>query len=227
MELSRHKKKPSVLLFDVNETLLDIAPLKRAVNQRLGDDKAATLWFTTMLQYSLVMTVGDRYAPFSEVGAAALRMVARNHGVELTAEEAKQTLAPMRTLPPHADARPALEALGRAGLRLAALTNSPQDGAEAQLKSAGLADCFERILSVESSRKYKPHRAVYEWAAAEMGAAPDDCMLVAAHGWDVAGAKWAGLQTAFIARPGQQLFPLGDAPDIEADDLHAFAGRLT
>ncbi len=227
MELTRHRPKPAVLLFDVNETLLDIAPLKRAVDELLGDDEAATLWFTTLLQYSLAMTVSDRYAPFTDVGAAVLQMVARNHGIELAAQDAKRTLAVMRSLPPHPDARPALEALGRAGLRLAALTNSPQAGADAQLASAGLADCFERVLSVETVRKFKPHRAVYEWAAGEMGAAPGDCMLVAAHGWDVAGARWAGLRSAFIARQGQQLFPLGDEPDIVADDLQAFASRLT
>jgi 2-haloacid dehalogenase len=41
-----------------------------------------------------------------------------------------------------------------------------------------------------------------------------DCLLVAAHGWDVAGAAWAGMKTAFVARPGQQVFALGPAPDL-------------
>jgi 2-haloacid dehalogenase len=51
-------------------------------------------------------------------------------------------------------------------------------------------------------------------------------MLVAAHGWDVAGAKWAGLQTAFVERPGQQLFPLGPAPDMHVADLSALVKAL-
>jgi hypothetical protein len=39
-----------------------------------------------------------------------------------------------------------------------------------------------------------------------------NCMLIAAHGWDVAGAKWAGMKTASISRPGQQLSRLWNSP---------------
>ena len=55
---------------------------------------------------------------------------------------------------------------------------------------------------------------------------PSECMLVAAHGWDVAGAKWAGMQTAFIAREGQQKFPLAVPPDLDLSDLTALADML-
>ena len=72
-----------VLLFDVNETLLDTAPLKRKIGDILLDPHAAQLWFTTMLQYSLVMTVSQQHAAFPEIGAATLRMLARNSDIEL------------------------------------------------------------------------------------------------------------------------------------------------
>ena len=176
----------------------------------------ADLWFATMLQHSLVMTVSGRYAPFPEIGAAALQMLARNSDVSLSGEDAIATMALMRELEPHPDAVPALERLRSRGCRMATLTNSPQAGAEAQMKHAGLESFFERQLSVESVSKYKPHADVD----------PSDCMLVAAHGWDVAGAKWAGLKTAFIARERQQQFPLAPAPDIDVSDLGALATAL-
>ena len=53
-----------------------------------------------------------------------------------------------------------------------------------------------------------------------------DCMMIAAHGWDVDGAKWAVCQTAFVARPGQQLFPLAIRPDAIEDDLLKIAVQL-
>ena len=217
---------PSVLLFDVNETLLDIAPLHKAVADVLLDDHAAKLWFTTMLQYSLVMTVSNQYASFGDIGAAVLQMLARNCDVVLKTADAKQVLSVIRTLPPHPDVRPALDRLKSRGIRLATLTNSSQEVAEAQMRHADLDGFFERILSVEQPRHFKPHRAVYDWAAGEMGVAPSECMLVAAHGWDVAGAKWAGLRAAFIARPGQQMFPLAETPEIDAADLIGFAEKL-
>jgi 2-haloacid dehalogenase len=215
--------RPAVLLFDVNETLLDLSPVEDSVNAFLGEENAAKLWFATLLQYSLVMTVSDRYASFTDIGVAVLQMMARARGMAVHDDEVRRTLNRMQTLSPHPDVRPALEKLRGAGFRLAALTNSSQAGVERQLEHAGLADCFERKLSVESLKKYKPHHGVYDWAAGEMQTRPSDCMLVAAHAWDVAGAGWAGLQAALIQRKGQQCFPLALQPDIEVADLLAFA----
>ncbi len=219
-------RRPRVLLFDVNETLLDIGPLKQKVGDLLQDPDAGTLWFTTMLQYSLVMTVSGQYAAFPEIGAATLQMLARNADVALAPAEAASLLAGMRSLEPHGDVRPALESLQRAGFRMATLTNSPAAGVKAQMAHAGLETFFERQLSVETVGKFKPHREVYEWAAREMGVRPQECMLIAAHGWDVAGATWAGMQAAFVARESQQKFPLAQTPQLDVADLEALVGRL-
>lgn len=219
--------RPKVILFDVNETLLDLTPVKESVGNALGGrPELAPLWFTTLLQYSLVGTVAGKYLDFAEVGTACLRMVAKNHGVELSEQHAKQAVAPMRFLPPHADVIPALEQLRSAKYRLVTLTNSSKAAVTDQMKSAGLTDLFEALLSVEDVRKYKPHAEVYRWAAGRVGADVSECLLVAAHGWDVAGAAWAGIKTAFVARPGQQMFPLGPAIDITVPSLSELEGEL-
>ena len=121
---------------------------------------------------------------------------------------------------------PLLKRLLDAGFRMATLTNSPAAGVQAQTRHAGIDAFFEKQLSVESVGRFKPDRSVYEWAAREMGVAPADCMLVAAHGWDVAGAQWAGLRSAFIAREGQQKFPLAEPPEIDVADLSTLAEKL-
>ncbi len=218
--------RPAVLLFDVNETLLDLHPLKESINNVLLDSDGATLWFTTMLQYSLVMTVSDQYAPFPEIGMATLQMLAKNREVVLSDGDAKSAIQPMLSLLAHPDVRPGLERLRQAGFRMATLTNLTSSGIKTQLEYAGISDLFDRQLSVETVGKYKPAGDVYRWAANEMQAKPGECMLIAAHGWDVAGAAWAGMRTTFIARGGQQLFPLSKAPDRIAADLEAFAEQL-
>lgn len=224
--MSNQYSRPRVLLFDVNETLLDLTPLKQSVNGLLRDESGATLWFSMMLHHSLVMTVSDRHADLMDVGAAVLQMLARNRGIALGTGEARQVLSAMRSLPPHPDVLPALERLQRVGYRLATLTNSSTAGVKTQLEHASLAGFFEQQLSVETPQLFKPHRAVYAWAAEAMAVAPSECMLVAAHGWDVAGAKWAGLQTAFIARAGQQTFPLAEPADIDVAEFSALADAL-
>lgn len=217
---------PKVILFDVNETLLDLNPLRESIDSILLESEGAQLWFNTMLQYSLVMTVNNQFAPLPEIGAATLKMLARNREVTLSDEEAMEALAPMRTLAPHPDVRQALEMLRAEGFRLATLTNSAASGAKAQLEHAGLTDCFDKQMSVETIAKYKPHPEVYRWAASEMQAQPAECMLVAAHGWDIAGAGWAGLSTGFIARWGNQEFPLANPANIVASDLGGLTEKL-
>lgn len=219
--------RPKCLFFDVNETLLDLDAMKQSVAAALGGrPDLLPLWFTTMLQHSLVATVGDHYEDFGVIGAATLQMVARNQGIDLSDDDAKQALAPIRSLPAHPDVRSALEQLKEAGYRMVTLTNSSQAGVDAQMKNAGLTDLFEDRLSVESVQMFKPHSHVYKWASRKMNVPPEDCMLIAAHGWDIAGALWAGWRGAFVARPGAQLYPLAKQPEINQPDMQQVAAKL-
>jgi 2-haloacid dehalogenase len=219
--------RPKMLFFDVNETLLDLNAMKPVVGEALGSrPDLLSLWFTTMLQYSLVVTVTDQYQHFGEVGVAALLMVARNHSVNLSLEEARRAVSSIMSLPAHPDVRPALEELKGEGFRMVTLTNSSQKAVDAQMQNANLTDLLEKQLSVEEVQLFKPHSHVYKWAARKMGLAPEECMLVAAHGWDIAGATWSGWRAAFISRPGAQLFPLAPAPEIVESDMRSAAKRL-
>lgn len=132
----------------------------------------------------------------------------------------------MRQLPPHPDVQPALERLQANGIRLATLTNSNVELAEAQLAFAGLRDFFEVRLSVEEVRRLKPAPEVYQMAAHRLGVAMDQVRLIAAHAWDVAGALRAGCAAAFVARPGMVLDPLAPPPDVVGHDLAAVADQI-
>jgi 2-haloacid dehalogenase len=216
--------RPTLLLFDINETLLDLAPLSASIERVLPG--GAELWFTTMLHYATAMNLAGRFSPLPEVGAAALRMLAEGRGLALSAQQAQLAIAPITRLPAHPDAAPALARLRAAGFRLAALSNSTTAGLRAQLAHAGLAPLFDAQFSVQDFGVYKPHPGVYLGAAARMRTAPSQAMLVAAHGWDVAGAGWVGLRTAFVCRTGKRPFPLGGEPGLVVPDLNALAERL-
>jgi 2-haloacid dehalogenase len=219
--------RPKVLFFDVNETLLDLNAMKASIGKVLNNrTDLLPLWFTTMLQYSLVSTVANQYHDFGAVGAAALLMVARNNNIPLTDVQAKEAIKPILSLPPHKEVEAALMKLKQAGFTMVSFTNSSNKAVQAQLDNAKLSGLFDAKLSIEDLGKFKPHTDAYNWAARKMGVKPADCLLVAAHGWDVAGAQWAGWRTAFISRPGQQLYPLAEVPEINVPDLAALADTL-
>ncbi|MFD2915469.1 haloacid dehalogenase type II [Psychroserpens luteus] len=223
------KIRPKVLFFDVNETLLDLTKMKQQVGDALGGNQdLLPLWFTTMLQYSLVVSASGRYEPFGHIGAAALQMVAANNNIIISEEEARKViLSGLRGLPAHPEVKEALTQLKQAGFTLVSLTNSSNEGVKKQFESAGLTEYFDERLSIEDVGKFKPFTDTYNWAANKLNVKPEECMLIAAHGWDVAGALWAGWRAAFVSRPGQQIFPLAPKTEIEESDLKAIANILT
>ncbi|WP_339839327.1 haloacid dehalogenase type II [uncultured Maribacter sp.] len=216
-----NKIRPKVLFFDVNETLLDLTVVKKQVGKALGGrEDLLPLWFTTMLQYSLVTSASGQYKPFGHIGAAALQMVAANQDITITENEARTIISEsMGNLPAHPEVKEALKELRNSGYKLVAFTNSSKDGLKKQFESAGLTEYFDELLSVEETGKFKPFTDTYAWGAKKMGIQSEECMLIAAHGWDVAGALWAGWRAAFISRPGQQNYPLAPKTEIVASDL--------
>jgi 2-haloacid dehalogenase len=207
------------IVFDVNETMLDLRALDPIFQRHFGDASVRGQWFGQVLLTSMTITLVGDYADFAKVGGAALAMVCERRGVSLGDAERGEIVKGMRELPPHADVLAGLDTLRANGYRLVTLTNSPPAVVEAQLEYAGLADRFEAMLSVDRIRKFKPDPAVYHMAAEELGQAPGDLWLVAAHNWDTTGALAAGWRAGFIARPGMVTGPLDREPTVRGATL--------
>jgi len=213
-----------VCVFDVNETLLDMAGLDPLFERVFGDASVRRLWFNQMLQSAFVATITDAYVTFGEAAAAALGMTEERQDVEVSDEDRKEILAGLRGLPPHPEVPESLDRLREAGFRLATLTNSTQEVAEAQIENAGLTDRFEKILSADTAKRLKPAPAPYRMAARSLEIPEREMRLVAAHAWDVAGALRAGCAAAFVAR--QPFDPLAARPDICGADLAEVADGI-
>jgi 2-haloacid dehalogenase len=215
-----------VCVFDVNETLLDLRSLDPHFERVFGDAGVRRAWFSQLLQSAFVATITGAYSDFGSVGAAALEMVAEREGVEVSDEDKQRILGSMRELPPHPEVAEGLERLRDAGLRLATLTNSTQQVAEAQMESSGLRGYFEQVLSADAVERLKPAPEPYHMAAESLGVEVQEIRLLAAHAWDVAGALRAGCAAAFVARPGMVLDPLVQRPDVVGSDLREVADRI-
>ena len=220
------KEDIKTLIFDVNETLLDLAPLKKSINEALNDAQAAELWFAELLHYSLVESITETYHDFSEIAAAIFKMAALKHEKDFSDKEIKKILQPVNELNAYPDAEQGLKDLKDAGFQMIAFSNGKPAILKNQLKFSGLENYFDQVLSVEAAGKYKPHPASYGYALKSAGANASSSMMVAAHAWDVTGAKRAGLTTAFIQRTGKYLFPLAEKPDLICKNIQDLANKL-
>jgi 2-haloacid dehalogenase len=106
----------------------------------------------------------------------------------------------MRRLPPHRDVIPALIRLREAGFRQVTLTNSPMEVVRDQIESAGLSGFFDELISADEVRQLKPEAAPYRLVAERLTVRIEDVCLIAAHAWDVIGARAAGLGAVWIDR---------------------------
>jgi 2-haloacid dehalogenase len=217
---------PRVCVFDVNETLLDLQALDPQFERIFGEAALRKAWFAQFLQSALVATVTNAYTDFGSIGIAALEMIAARQKIALTEEDRQRIRDGMLHLPPHPEVKESLAKLQQSGLRLAALTNSTAQVAEAQLTNAGLSGYFEQILSADAVGRLKPAPEPYHMAAQRLGVWISEIWLVAAHSWDVAGALRAGCAAAFVARPGMVLDPLVEKPDVIGADLREVAARI-
>jgi 2-haloacid dehalogenase len=164
---------PRVVAFDVNETLLDLRALDPLFERAFGSAAVRDQWFSQMLQLAFVGGLTGRYVDFSTAQRAALAMLAERHGVEL-GETGEEIVGAMRSLPVHPEVPAALDALSGP---LAALTNSPFDVAQDQLRNAGIADRFDAILSADQVRALKPRPEPYQLVASTFGVSIGDVVL--------------------------------------------------
>jgi 2-haloacid dehalogenase len=215
-----------VQVFDVNETLLDLGAMDSHFERIFGDAGVRVAWFAQMISSALVATVTGPYRQFGAHAMAALEMTADQAGVTLGDDDKEAVAAQLRRLPAHPEVAGALRRLGDAGLRLAALTNSTEEVARAQLEHAGLISLFELVLSADTVGRLKPAPEPYRMAAERLRVPVGQVRLIAAHAWDVAGAARAGCVTAFVARPGKVLDPLAEPPRIVGADLTEVADAI-
>ncbi len=221
--------QPSVLVFDVNETLIDIESIAPLFGELFGDERVLREWFGQLVMYSMTATLAEYYVDFFTLGQGVLRMLADIYRVDITDNDVNRLQARMRTMPAHADAVEGLTALRDNGFRLVTLTNSPhRSGVQTPLENSGLAEFFEHQFSVEFCRAFKPSPSVYRYVCQELGVAPADCMMVAAHVWDTLGAQNVGFSSALITRPGNPPLPVDGLPqpNLVVSDLRELAEHL-
>lgn len=212
--------QPLLLIFDVNETLLDLDTLAPEFSRLFGDERVVREWFGQVILYSQALTLCNEYANFGEVGGAVLHMLGQIKNVVISHRDADSLRQAVSSMPAHADVPASLQQLKDAGFKMVTLTNNPSATAHSQLSRAGIAGFFDRQFSIDDVvRRYKPARECYQWVADEMKTDAGRCCLIACHTWDILGAAAAGMSSILVTRAGNAPLPIGRQATFVADNL--------
>jgi 2-haloacid dehalogenase len=138
-----------IIVFDVNETLLDLETMRPTFDRIFDDPAAMRLWFAGLITYSEALTLAGVYVPFTDIGAAVLRMFAATRGIAISDADAAELTDRFASMPPHPEVPSALRRLRDHGSRLFTLPDNTLDISGRQLERAGVVDVFERRFSVD------------------------------------------------------------------------------
>ena len=204
------------ILFDINETVLDLSSLKPKFKAAFENEAVTATWFSMLLHTSTVCALTNIKTDFATLAGTMLDTIAARLGVELSDVMRDTILAGFASLPPHADVKPALTRLRSAGYRTVAFTNSSLKLVTTQIENAGLAQYYDEIVSVEETGSFKPDPKVYKFAAERVNKPISELRLIATHDWDTHGALTAGMLAGYIDRSGAPYHSLYHRPDVYA-----------
>ena len=211
--------KRNIILFDINETVLNLSTLKPKFKEVFGDESVIATWFSMLLHSSTVCIMTCVQTDFVTLAATMLESLAARRGIKLSPTMRDDILSGFANLPAHTDIKPALTQLKSAGFRTVAFSNSSLNLISTQMANSGLMEYFDDIISVEKTGSFKPDPTVYKFAAKQLDQPLESLRLVAAHDWDTHGALSVGMRAAYINRSGAIYHPLYRQPDIYATTM--------
>ncbi len=228
-------EKPRAVLFDAYGTLFDVYSVSLAAEQWFpGRGKQlAQVWRDKQIEYSRLLTTcnhGAHYEPFWSVTEKALRyaieFIAYNaHSMPANSQsgskndaldqhQASSTLMDeYRHLTAYPENREVLSELKRRGIVTGILSNGDPAMLDVAVKSAGLQDVLDHVISVDSIRKYKTHPDAYALGSNATGLQPKQMLFVSSNGWDALAATWYGYRTLWVNRNNLPQEEIGPAPE--------------
>lgn len=218
--------KRNIILFDINETVLNLSMLKPKFKATFGDERVMATWFSMLLHSSTVCIMTDVKTDFATLAGTMLESIAARMGIKLSQTMRDDILSGFASLPPHIDIKQALYKLKSAGFRTVAFSNSSLKLISTQITNAGLIDYFDDIISVEATGSFKPDPNVYKFAAKQLNQPLESLRLVATHDWDTHGALSVGMRAAYINRSGAIYHPLYRQPDIYETTMEDIVSKI-
>ncbi|MCL3859612.1 haloacid dehalogenase type II [Actinotalea sp. K2] len=223
---------PQVVVFDVNETLSDMTPLRARWEAVGAPPHLAQQWFAEVLRDGFALAAAGAQEDFATIAADVARRLLVGAGRDAGAGQdldaaVAHVMGGFAALEVHPDVADGIRALHDLGIRLVTLTNGATTVADRLLQGADLRDRFEQLLSVSDAGLWKPAAQAYRHALDACGVSATEAMLVAVHPWDVDGASRAGLRTAWVSRTGGRYPAYFRAPDVTVGSLVELAQAVT
>jgi 2-haloacid dehalogenase len=213
-------------VFDAYGTLFDVAAAARQAAGEPGFEKLqqkwpelANHWRLKQLQYTWLRAITHAHADFWDVTQDGLDWALEATGLNGDPTLRQRLLDLYWELQAYPEVPQMLADLKAKGMNTAILSNGSLPMLDGAVKSAGIGDVLDDVLSVESVGVFKPHSSVYDLVQQRFGCARDEVLFVSSNGWDAAGASGYGFVTAWVNRANEPMDRLPWTPAHVLSDL--------
>ncbi|MFN4004388.1 MAG: haloacid dehalogenase type II [Hylemonella sp.] len=220
---------PRAVLFDAYGTLFDVHSVALLAEQLYPGhgQTLSQLWRDKQIEYTRLVTTSDdgaHYQPFWALTQAALRYACKRLGLALSDAHELQLMNQYRHLSAFPENRAVLQALRRRGVVTGILSNGDPQMLGIAVRSAGLDDLLDHVISVDAVRRYKTHPAAYALGEAATGLRAAQIVFVSSNSWDALAATWYGYQTLWVNRYQLPFEELGTQPTRTGSTLDDVLG---
>ena len=222
-------EKPRAVLFDAYGTLFDVYSVGLLAEQLFPGHGTAlsVLWRDKQIEYTRLVTTsnhGAHYRPFWELTRLGLRYACKRLKLDLNAAREEQLMNQYRHLSAFPENREVLQALKAQGVVTGILSNGDPEMLGISVRSAGLEDVLDHVISVDSLRKYKTHPDTYALGPQVTGLDVKQIAFVSCNAWDALAATWYGYRTLWVNRYQVPFEELGTQPTRTGSNLRDVLG---
>lgn len=215
---------PRAVLFDAYGTLFDVYSVGLLAEQLFpGQGQAlAVLWRDKQIEYTRLVTTsndGAHYRPFWDLTRAGLVYACKRLSLELTPEREERLMNQYRHLSAFPENRDVLQALKARGIATGILSNGDPQMLGIAVRSAGLEELLDHVISIDGVRRYKTHPQAYQLGVDATGLAASQILFVSCNGWDALAATWFGYRTLWVNRYQLPFEELGTQPTRTGSSL--------
>ena len=217
------------VVFDAYGTLFDVYSIQVLAEELYPSHGAdiAVKWRDKQIEYTRLITQSDPhnssgskyYQPFWELTKLSLEYTLDRLKLDRSSEQVNKLMEQYSRLTPFPENLAVLQKIKVMGLTTAILSNGSPEMLASAVKSAGLEDVLDLIISVDRIRLFKTSPESYGLVQLTIPVSKEEVLFVSSNAWDALGATWYGFKTLWINRQNLPTEAIGQQPDYIGSDL--------
>jgi 2-haloacid dehalogenase len=217
------------VVFDAYGTLFDVYSIQALAEELYPSHGAdiAVKWRDKQIEYTRLITQSDPhnssgskyYQPFWELTRLSLEYTLDRLKLDSSSDQVNKLMEQYSRLTPFPENLAVLQKIKVMGLTTAILSNGSPDMLASAVKSAGMEDVLDHIISVDRIRLFKTSPESYGLVQLTIPVSKEEVLFVSSNAWDALGATWYGFKTLWINRQNLPSEAIGQQPDYIGSDL--------